>query len=233
MLVLSHSDTHNLNEYIGWCGCHEFSIPFLLSNLLSWVTMNSVCSSPISAQPLSVVVDCWFKIEEFHNQMTISSARNKRDKSFFLRKLTGFVPQLWIFNHILSCFVYSSLHLCLSSSVAQFRSSIWFYCALWSAFGLPRMSSFTLSIPVLSKTQLQKAFSLHAGALSLWHSPLNRHMAQCGCHERRDQSRSSQGYMAWCGCHEVFALISESLEATAIFYRDDNRNAQRWQCNTN
>ena len=25
MLVLSHSDTHNLNRHIGWCGCHERS----------------------------------------------------------------------------------------------------------------------------------------------------------------------------------------------------------------
>ena len=26
MLVLSHSDTHNLNGEIGWCGCHEMLI---------------------------------------------------------------------------------------------------------------------------------------------------------------------------------------------------------------
>ena len=26
MWVLSHSDTHNLNGYIGWCGCHEILV---------------------------------------------------------------------------------------------------------------------------------------------------------------------------------------------------------------
>ena len=28
-------------------------------------------------------------------------------------------------------------------------------------------------------------------------------LSQCWCHERSDQSRSSQGYMAWCGCHDI------------------------------
>ena len=124
--------------------------------------MSSVCSSPISVQPLTLLVDCWLKSEEFPKQMAISSAQNSSDKSLFLRKLTGFVPQLWIFDRTLSCFVCSSLHLCLSSSVAQFQS-----------VPLRPPSNFfihSLSIPVLSETQLQKAFSPNAGAFSLGHS---------------------------------------------------------------
>ena len=28
-------------------------------------------------------------------------------------------------------------------------------------------------------------------------------LSKCWCHERSEQSRSSQGYMVWCGCHEI------------------------------
>ena len=39
----------------------------------------------------------------------------------------------------------------------------------------------------------------------------NRYMVGCGCHERSDQSHSSQGYMAWCGCHEILTRRSLSI----------------------
>ena len=89
----------------------------------------------------------------------------------------GREPHRTSFLNIWSVFPVLSAHLCLSCSVAQFESSTWFYCALWSAFGLSRISSFTRSLPVLSKTQLQKAFSLDAGTLSPSDTHyLNRHM---------------------------------------------------------
>ena len=66
---------------------------------------------------------------------------------------------------------------------------------------------------------------------------LNRYIVGCGCHERSNPCRSSQGYMTWCGCHEilialwyteeVFCPDRKSLKATEIFYLDDKRNAQR------
>ena len=71
-------------------------------------------------------------------------------------------------------FVCSSLHLCLSCSVAQFQSP--------TSASLEFLHS--LSLPVLSKTQLEKAFSRLMRVLS--HSDthyLNRHMVGCGCHE--------------------------------------------------
>ena len=49
----------------------------------------------------------------------------------------------------------------------------WFHCALWSAFGLPRITSFShfASLYLLqSKIQHQKAFSPNTHALSLRHS---------------------------------------------------------------
>ena len=38
------------------------------------------------------------------------------------------------------------------------------------------------------------------------------HMACCGCHERSDQSRSSQEYMPWCGCPEILIALCFSPE---------------------
>ena len=141
--------------------------------------MSSVCSSPISVQPLTLLVDCWLRSEEVPKQMAISSAQNSSDKSLFLRKLTGFVPQLWIFDRTLSCFVCSSLHLCLSSSVAQFQ-----LVPLHPWVGLPRISSFTLSLSPFCPRHNSRRRSLFMRVLS--HSDthhLNRHMVGCGCHE--------------------------------------------------
>ena len=119
--------------------------------LFDWLWILSV-SLPISVQPLTVVVDCWFKIEEFPNKMAISSAQNSRDKSFFLRKLTGFVPQFWIFDHTqFPCSLFpqifisvsrTQLHGSESCAIPKFHL---FHCTLWSAFGLRRISSFALS----------------------------------------------------------------------------------------
>ena len=82
------------------------------------------------------------------------------EQSFVPCQLTWVSAQLSAFVHTRNWFVYSS--------------HPWFHCALWLAFGLPRTPSFSPSASLcllLSKTQLQKAFSLHAGALSLGHSP--------------------------------------------------------------
>jgi hypothetical protein len=89
-----------------------------------------------------------------------SAPQNSRDKSFFLRKLTGLMPQLWILDHILSCFVCSSLHLCLSFSVAQFH-----LVPL-----RPPSNFFILSTRPVQDTAPEGVLSLHVGALLLWHS---------------------------------------------------------------
>ena len=151
---------------------------YINQNICRRLTMNSFCFSPISVQPLTVFVICWFKIEEFPNKMAISSAQNSRDKPFFLRKLTGFLPQFWIVDHTLSCFVCSSLHLCLSCTVAQFQSSTWFHC------GLPWISSFTLPLYPFCPRHNSRKRSLFVWVLSHSNNPyLNRHMTWCGCHE--------------------------------------------------
>ena len=121
--------------------------------------------------------------------------------------MTWFIPQLSPFVTHLRCFVCASL--CL------FLNSLGFIGSTTAFLEFLHSLSISLSLPVLSNTQVQKGvLSLNAGALS--HSNthyLNRHMAQCGCHERSDQSRSSTVYMAWCGCHEILILHS----ATVLF----------------
>ena len=123
---------------------------------------------------------------------------------------------------------------------------------------------FHLCIPVSlpqSKTRRQKAFSPNAGArtltlttsIGIWHSAgvtkgltnpaaHRGHMAWCGCHERSNQSRSSQGYMAWCGCHEiliplcypdeVFCRDQKTVWIQNSSHPDDRRITQRSQSNT-
>jgi hypothetical protein len=111
-----------------------------------------------------------------------SPPENSREKSSFLKKLTGFVSQFWIFDHTLSCFVSSSLHLYLSCSVPKFL-----LVPLRPLVGLRPPSNFfihCLSPPVLSRTHSQKAFSRPMLVLS--HSDthyLNRHMVGCWGHE--------------------------------------------------
>ena len=106
--------------------------------------------------------------------MAISSAQNSRYKSFFLRKLTGFVPQLWIFDHTLSCLLCSSLHLSLiQSSKVPLGST-----------AAPLEFFHSLSLYAFCPRHNSRRRSLFMRVLS--HSdthPLNRYMAQCGCHE--------------------------------------------------
>ena len=80
-----------------WLWILSVSIPFLFNRWLFWL---------IAGLNLKNSLTKWQ-----------SPPHNSRDKSFFLRKLTGFVPQFWIFDHTLSCFVCSSLSLMLSCTV--------------------------------------------------------------------------------------------------------------------
>ena len=89
------------------------------------------------------------------------SPQNSRDESFFLRKLTGFVPQFWIIDHILSCCVCLTRHLCLSCSVAQFQSP--------TSASLEFLHSLSLSTHSVQDTTPEGVLSLYVGALSLWH----------------------------------------------------------------
>ena len=86
-------------------------------------------------------------------------------------------------DHLLRVLDNWSDHHCIPVPLPQF------HCTLWSPSKVSSFShSASLWLPhlwlLLYNTQLQKAFSLHAGALS--HSDtyhLNRHMVGCRCHE--------------------------------------------------
>ena len=161
--------------------------------------------------------------------------QNSRDKSFFLRKLTGFVLHFWIFDHTLSCFVYSSLHRCLSCTVPKFH--------LGPLRLLSNIFIHSIFLPVLSKTQLHEAFSLHAGArtltlttsIGIWHGAgATRGVTSPTAH--RGIWHSAGAARSWLhspSCSKSFAMIEKRLNSTKVFYLGDKRNAQRWQWNTN
>ena len=143
---------------------HSPVVDSFLSFVFAWSWILSVSLQFLFNRGLFLLI-AGFKSSESPNKMAISSAQNSRDKSFFLRKLTGFVPQFLIFDYTLSCFVFSFLHLRLSCTVAQFQISTWFH------FSLPRILSFTLFTRSVQDTTPEGVLSLNAGALSLWHSP--------------------------------------------------------------
>ena len=132
--------------------------------------------------------------------------------------------QFSVFSQTLCCHVYSSLHRCPSFSAPLFQSSIRFgtsasrksslfhyACCISYLYVTPRHNSkkaFSRSMWVLSHFDthyLNRAYGIGCGCHE--RSDQSRssqgYMAWCGCYERIDQSRSSQGYMAWCGCHEI------------------------------
>ena len=106
-----------------------------------------------------------FEIEEFSNKMAISFSECQRQ--IILSQKTDRIRAsvLNIRSHsFLFCLLISSyLSLMLSCTVPKFHlvplDFTWFYCALWSAFGLLRISSFTLSL-----------YSVCPRHHSLWHS---------------------------------------------------------------
>ena len=76
------------------------------------------------------------------NGNRLEELKSRTEESFFSYKLTCLSSLFSASVQIQRCFVCSSVYLCLSSSVAQFPR---FHCALWSAFGLPRIPSFSRS----------------------------------------------------------------------------------------
>ena len=115
----------------------------------------------------------WFKGGEFLHKMAIS-VNNWR----VLQKNRAFLVNWpdWSLcsQHLFKLNAVMSVHMCPSSSIAQFP---WFPCALWSAFGLPWLPSFShsasLCLPYLSPFYPRHNWgrrSLLMLVLALWHS---------------------------------------------------------------
>ena len=216
--------------YVAWCGCHEIlipcclsvllSIPLLLSNFYSLVPMNSVCFSSISVQPLTVLVNYWFKIEELSTKMAISSSAFQRQiiLSKNTDRIRASVLKTWSHSFLFSLLISSSLFLSLTCAVPKFHLA-----------PLRPPSHFFihfLSLPVLSKKQLQEAFSLHAGVTK----GVTSHAAHEGIWHDAGVTRS---WLHAATFKKSLILINIRLEPTKILHLDDKRNAQRWQSNTN
>ena len=123
---------------------------------------------------------------------------------------------LWMLNIL-------SVHLSLASTVPFGRPSASFENSIVLSFCLT-ITTASLSDPVQNTTPEY--------VLSL-----------CWCHERSEQSHSSQGYMAWCGCHEILIALWYTQEVLCrdlsmsetknLSHPDDKRITQRSQSNTN
>ena len=175
---------------------------------------------------------CWFVIVQNwrmppQNGDLLEGLKSRTEESFFPCQLTCLSALFSASVQTQRCLVCSSVHLCLSSSIAQFPC---FHCALCSAFGLRRISSFShsasLYLPYLSPFCPRHNSRRHSLLmLVLSHSDthnLNRHMVGCGCHERSDQSRGLQEFMVWCGCHDILIqrciTVPFSTTFLLIFY---------------
>ena len=141
----------------------RYGYPWMLVNWICLCFLLLLCSQTLTL----IVADSSLKIEEWLHKMAISlkTGRVKQNNHPSIAKW----PDRALRSHHLRRFlVILSVHLCIPVSLPPF------HCVLWSAFGLLRIPSFSHSASLYllhSKTHLQKAFSLDAGALSLSHSP--------------------------------------------------------------
>ena len=131
-----------------------------------------------------ILVDSSLKIEECLHKMAIS-LKSGRFKQNNHSSLANWPNRALTSQHLRPFLDILSVHLCIS--VVRPR----LHCAPWSAFGLPRLPSFSHStwlylqyLSLFCPRHNTKRRSLSMRVLS--HSDthyLNRHMAGCGCHE--------------------------------------------------
>ena len=148
--------------------CHLASSDYQFTIFL-WSTMD--CSHWLLLQNWRISWQNGNRLSSESQKHTILSEKTDRIRASVLN----------IWSH---SFHFVSAHLIISASHAQFQSSTWFHCALWSALGLPRISSFTLSLYAFCPRHKSRRRSLFMRVLS--HSDthyLDRHMVECGCHE--------------------------------------------------
>ena len=132
----------------------------------------------VSTLVLVVVYSSWFKIEEFLPKMAIGLTHwrvEQKNYSFLINW------PAWAFcsEHLFRLTAVLSVHLCISVSLPRLLSFLGFNAPLGRPSAsleflqslVPPHYACCISLPVLTKTQLQMAFSLHAGALSVSHSP--------------------------------------------------------------
>ena len=108
---------------------------------------------------------------------------------------------LWIF-----CLI--SVHRCLPSKSCT------------APFGFPPL--FLYSLPLsLTLSLIILSFCLTMSTVSqstaVEDATLEGALSPCGCQERSEQSRSSQGYMAQCGCHEILIQRCVTVFFLSIF----------------
>ena len=213
-------------------------IDSFLSFVFDWLWILSVSLS-ISVQPLTVLVDCWSKIEEFPNQMAIFLSEFQRqillsEKTDLLQCLSSeFKITLFRFRCLL---ISSSLSLILSSKVPltstvplgrppsnSFIHSLYAFCPRHntrrrslSMLVLSHSDTHTTAMGIWNGTGATKVVTSPAAHRGIWHS-----------------AGATKSWLHWPMRSKSFAVIEKSLNSTEIFYLDGKRNAQGWQSNTN
>ena len=166
------------------------------------VTMNSLS---FCDQPLTVLVDCWFKIEEFPKKMAISLSEFQREIILSQKtdRIRASVLDIWSHSFLFCLLISSSLPLMNSSKVPL---------GFPPPFGRPSASLEFLHSLFLSAcycpSHNSKRRSLFMRVLS--HSNthyLNRYKVGCGCHDILIQR-----------CITVLFLSNFSLYRTRLWF---------------
>ena len=156
--------------------------------LYPWMLVNWICLCfsllPYTRTLTLIVVDSSLKIEEFLHKMAIS-LKSERVKQNNHSSLAKWPDRTFSSQHLRRFLGILSVHVCIHVSLPPH------HCALLSAFGLPRLPSFSqsaslclLHLSLFCPRHNTRKRSLFMRVLS--HSDthhLNRHMVGCGCHE--------------------------------------------------
>ena len=121
-----------------------------------------------------------------------------------------------------------------------------FYLLISSSLSLMLSSKVPVGFTVpfgRPSASLEFLYSLSLSTRSVQDTVPEGVLSLCWCHERSEQSRSSQGYRACCGCYEILISLAYSQEVFCrdtkmselknLSHTDDKRITQRSQSNTN
>ena len=140
----------------------------------------------------------------------------KKNHSFSATdRIHSSVVNIWSHSFLFCLLISSSLSLILSPTVSNFHFAPLSFTAPLGRPSPPSNSfipSFHLTITLHLSLFCPRHNSIRRYLFMRVLSHSNTHylwgyMVCCGCHERCDQSRSSQGYMGWCGCHEILIIL--------------------------
>ena len=176
MLVLSHSDTHHLNRYMVLCGCHEI-LTSLFYNCSVFVEFLWCVVNCLSILPVPLLARWFWSLLILRSSKLKNSFLKRRsawrteesNRTIILPLLNDLIERALSSQHLRRFSGILSVHLCLSSTV-PLRPLVGLRHPSNSFVLSLHLTIPSVSLSVLPRTQLQRVFSLYAGALPLSHS---------------------------------------------------------------